>query len=86
MSGSQDEQLDCPKNREKLLYLQVMVCFSYLTADSIGSCPAIPAVTLGGYAYDVGLKVNCECYDKHITDFLLYTIIPVMHRSRGNIE
>ena len=74
------------ENREKLLYLQILVCFSYLTADSIGSYPATPAVTLGSHAYDVDLKVICECYDKQIAGFLLCTIISVMHRSRANIK
>ena len=74
------------ENREKLLYLQILVCFSYLTADSIGSYPATPAVTLGSHAYDVDLKVICECYVKQIVGFLLCAIILVMHRSRANIK
>ena len=74
------------ENREKLLYLQILVCFSYLTADSIGSYPATPAVTLGSHAYDVDLKVICECYDKQIAGFFLCAIILVMHRSRTNIK
>ena len=74
------------ENREKLLYLQILVCFSYLTADSIGSYPATPAVTLGSHAYDVDLKVICECHDKQIAGFLLCAIILVMHRSRTNIK
>ena len=67
MSGSQDEQLDCPrKSRKNLLYFQIMVCFSHLTADSIERNPAVAAVTLGGHAYDVGRRVDCECYDRKI--------------------
>ena len=74
------------ENREKLLYLQILVCFSYLTADSIGSYPATPVVTLGSHTYDVDLKVICECYDKQIAGFHLCAIILVMHRSRANIK
>jgi hypothetical protein len=86
MSGSQDEQLDCPRKSRKLLYLQILVCFSYLTADSIGSYPATPVVTLGSHAYDLDLKVICECFDKQIAGFLLCEIILVIYRSPANIK
>ena len=68
------------------MYLQILVCFSYLTADSVGSYPATPAVTLGSHTYDVDLKVIYECYGKQIAGFLLCTIISVMHRWRANIK
>ena len=46
-----------------------MVCFSHLVADSIDRYPTAMAVTLGSYVYDVGRKVDYECYEKQIDGY-----------------